>query len=346
VIPGDSQHVVYRGVDGHLHMLWYSDGDMTWRPADLNEDAHATEATMLPVGDPTGFVYEVPEDGGFWDSLWGGVKDVADTVRRVFSAVWDAVVWLLTPIAIVVRLLEAIPVVGSLFRLALNAVTGIVLGLVGFVFEGILCGLFGVCLPKHVRLCVVMFTVDGVPLATEQEFAKLLARTKQIFKEQANIEIDASFTICSSILAVDVEHTRAMDPPCGFQGFTEDAGGALGMQYQIAASFACKRWAAASIAGLGSPIYAFGVRDVGNDKIGCSLGPLSNYLVFEAKSECMTNLAHEMGHTLGLWVPPWTGGHLDDPDNLMYPDCVTPRRDQLRGWQKAIVRGSKYATYW
>lgn len=332
----ESEHVVYRGSDGHIHMLLYESSKNQWRHADLNVRA---SATGFPAqGDPAAYAIEVRENGGFWEDVWNGVKGAWDGVRRGLSALWDLGGWLLTPVGFFVNLILSVPVLGALIRGVLNTITSIVFGIVGFVVEGILCGVFGVCLPKRIRVFVVMFTIEGEPLVTENGLEPLLQRTKQIFKDEANIEILSPFTIYER-----AEGTRAMDPPCGARGLLEDMVGVPGMQYHNAATFSCMRWGTASIVGIGSPIYAFGVRDV-RGKNGCSLGPWSNYVVFEPRPEppCTTHLAHEIGHTCGLWGL-W--GHLDDTENLMHEDCVEPR-DQLRRWQKAIVRGSKYATYW
>jgi len=78
------------------------------------------------------------------------------------------------------------------------------------------------------------------------------------------------------------------------------------------------------------------VRDV-EGKNGCSLGPLTNYVVFESTADCATHLAHELGHACGLW-------HLDDTDNLMFHSC-SGKRNRLAGWQKNVVRAAKYVTY-
>lgn len=50
----DTQHVVYTGVDGHIHELWFKRGQ-GWRHHDLT---HATNATRA-IGDPTGYTWDV-----------------------------------------------------------------------------------------------------------------------------------------------------------------------------------------------------------------------------------------------------------------------------------------------
>ncbi len=45
-----TQHVVYRGIDGHIHELWYNGA---WHHNDLTDAADAPAA----VGDPSGYTW-------------------------------------------------------------------------------------------------------------------------------------------------------------------------------------------------------------------------------------------------------------------------------------------------
>ena len=50
-VPNPTQHVLYRGVDSHIHELWW---DSTgWNHNDL----HGVPGTPLASGDPTGFAH-------------------------------------------------------------------------------------------------------------------------------------------------------------------------------------------------------------------------------------------------------------------------------------------------
>jgi hypothetical protein len=49
-ILGNTQHVVYRGVDGHIHEFWW---DGHWHDNDLTVAAHSSTP---PVGDPAGYI--------------------------------------------------------------------------------------------------------------------------------------------------------------------------------------------------------------------------------------------------------------------------------------------------
>ena len=87
------------------------------------------------------------------------------------------------------------------------------------------------------------------------------------------------------------------------------------------------------------PITIFIVRDI-SGKIGCSLGPLTDYVTLSIKGVASeSTLAHELGHCCGLL-------HRDDEiDNLMYPDDSRTNNNITR-WQKYVVRTSRHCTFW
>ncbi|MBL7694076.1 MAG: hypothetical protein JNK91_04475 [Ferruginibacter sp.] len=127
------------------------------------------------------------------------------------------------------------------------------------------------------------------------------------------------------------------------------SGGALSNEFSEAGSYFAK-----NTAGWGwlrmnfqFPITIFIVRDI-EGKIGCSLGPLTDYVtigttpttgpnpISGVSSEY--NMAHELGHCCGLLF------HSDDMKNLMYPDHG--RDNNVKSWQKALVRTSRHCTFW
>ena len=88
---------------------------------------------------------------------------------------------------------------------------------------------------------------------------------------------------------------------------------------------------------LGFPITVFIVRNVAG-KIGCSLGPLTDYVTLSVKGVFSdSTLAHEIGHCCGLL-------HRDNKNNLMFPD--DGRGNSVTGWQKFVVRNSRHCTFW
>lgn len=88
---------------------------------------------------------------------------------------------------------------------------------------------------------------------------------------------------------------------------------------------------------LGFPLTVYVLRDI-SGKIGCSLGPLTDYVTLSikgAKSE--STMAHELGHACGLL-------HRTSIDNLMYPN--DGRGNNATSWQKFVVRNSRHCTFW
>ena len=84
------------------------------------------------------------------------------------------------------------------------------------------------------------------------------------------------------------------------------------------------------------------VKDI-TDKRGCSLGPLTSYLLIDVSGFDVTQviprastLAHEMGHQNGLW-------HRPSVSNLMYKD--RERGTDLSKWQRAWIRNSRFVTF-
>jgi hypothetical protein len=266
-----------------------------------------------------------------WVAQW--VCHAWNLITTFVCLLWETALLVLAIPGIFVKAILSIPIIGAFIKQVINFVTAIVIGFVGFIIEGALCGLLGICLAKKLRVCVIIADNGRGPITTEAALQPIIDRMKQIYKSQANINVYP-----------DVESggpTPNVEPNCGAKGYLEDLW-LYGSQYENAASLNCRENSSASVIGLGSPIYAFAVTNV-IGKNGCSLGPFSNYVVFEAGNTCngKTHLAHEIGHTCGLWL------HAGDDDtaNLMYKSCRATGRDQLSAFQKSIVRGSKYVTY-
>src|SRR6185436_17924459 len=87
--------------------------------------------------------------------------------------------------------------------------------------------------------------------------------------------------------------------------------------------------------GYGAPLTVIVVRTIGT-VIGCSLGPLTDYVTITGGSG-ETTLAHELGHACGLW-------HDSDVNNILYPS-ETSTRTQLTGFQRVNFRNSRHVTY-
>jgi len=92
------------------------------------------------------------------------------------------------------------------------------------------------------------------------------------------------------------------------------------------------------------PLTAFVVDEI-KCKIGCSLGPLTDYIVISrdgvhSSGPRLNNstLMHEVGHACHL--PHWWVG----VRNLMWKDI--DRGDEVKWWQRNLFRSSRHVTYW
>ncbi|WP_141498534.1 hypothetical protein [Bacillus toyonensis] len=246
--------------------------------------------------------------------------------------VWETVLPPLSfLVGIFIKAVFSIPFFGALLKEAINVATSITFGIIGFVFEGLVCGIFGLCFPKTLRLCVII-THDGrAPIATSAEIKPLVDRMKQIYKTEANVIVHEHYSDGNS---------PNVDPECGRSGWLQDLW-LTGTQYENSASVNCISYSFSSVIGWRSPIYAFAVKYIkgsdSNETFGCSLGPLTNYVVFRTNID--TTLAHEVGHTCGLLLH-----NYNDPKNVMYHNSILGRYRFSR-LQKSIIRGSKYVTY-
>jgi hypothetical protein len=119
------------------------------------------------------------------------------------------------------------------------------------------------------------------------------------------------------------------------------SGGALHNEFTEAGAYYAKNTAGSGWLrmNLQFPITIFIVRDI-TGKIGCSLGPLTDYVTLSIKGVASeSTLAHEIGHCCGLL-------HRDDtPDNLMYPQG-SRTDNKVTGWQKFAVRNCRHCTFW
>lgn len=220
----------------------------------------------------------------------------------------------------------------------------------------------------------------GVPLILESDKDLLEAITyaKKTFKERMNIQIKPYGTIIQTLpgpaptaaLGVDCDSSaRGVGIAIGgaaVGGIIGVLGGPVGIGIGIAVGFGAGsaisgkksggalfnefgeagEYFAKNTAGWGwlrmnfqFPITIFIVRDI-TGKIGCSLGPLTDYVTLSVKGVASkSTMAHELGHCCGLL-------HRNDTiDNLMYPD-KTRTDNKITGWQKYVVRTSRHCTFW
>lgn len=242
---------------------------------------------------------------------------------------------------------DAIKKVGQAIRGALDQALNIAKEALNRAFGALdfIGTLLGLIPKKKLRLRVVILRDgDGTPLTDAADVQPTIDRAREIFKQELNTDITAAGGIL--IEHVDaIPPSAALNPGCG--------SGAWGDHYGEAGDFYSLHIAtnaAAAPTGYATPVTAFIVCNVRGEK-GCSLGPLTNYITLDLDGIALENsnpdddvsvlngakwLAHEIGHSCGLW-------HAGGSSNLMDPEHAGGVK--LRRWQKAIARNSRHITF-
>ncbi len=249
------------------------------------------------------------------------------TIVTVVCIAWGVVQVVLAGLAAIVELILAIPIVGRFIDELLNLVTEIVWRVVGL--GDALLGLVGIQPLKKLRLCIVILRNEkGTPTSSAAILQPHIDAARRIFREAANVH-----------LYVDTIHTvsspspgYALDVGCDTAAWGEDFG-LTGAYFKFTGVEQCPLGGLSRVLGYGNQIVIFCVREIPGGTAGCSLGPLSDYVTVEGADPVC--IAHELGHACGLW-------HCCPNDNLANGICGGTTLDW---WQRAIVRNSKYVTY-
>jgi hypothetical protein len=167
----------------------------------------------------------------------------------------------------------------------------------------------------------------------------------EVFKSEANIKVIAPGDGNLIEFSDGPAPAYALDTVCGIDLFQEGAYSPAGAYFRSQAYQDFK----SAVFGYPQPITAIVVDEI-EDKIGCSLGPLTSYLIIEEGAFSAdpqrpdgdsrpSTLAHEFGHQCGLRDRDGAGQLY----NLMYRG--RERRLNLTNWQKAVVRDSRFVTF-
>jgi hypothetical protein len=297
-----------------------------------------------------------------WAAITVFVCVVWDVISTIVLVIVHTIVSILSPIlnaiALIIQFFFAIPILGRI----LNAIWNIILTIVNFVVGIVdtIAGLLGIRPEKHLYL-VVMNQKDenGNPIASDADMLASIALTIQAYRDDANVRVlpfkEFDYTTPASkeeqasddyIVNLSSNSTaETLDVDCGLSDFTANLGFA-GSQFQNMMNLSSFWTNWQRLIGYGAPIFAFSVRSFSGSSDGCSMGPLTDYVLVEftgAATDTVTGqpansssiLPHEMGHACNLW-------HVD-PANLMQPD--NPRATNLSWWQIALVRASRHVTY-
>ena len=252
-----------------------------------------------------------------WVVVWVG--------KWVTYAVCQLVTSVVNFFSVFIGLILSIPILGRLIGLVWHALLDVFWRLVSLL--DIIAGALGLHLPKKLRLCVIILSNERrVPVATAESLQPEIERAKRIYKDAANIKLTVDIHTLETPAPKD-----NLDPPCGVGSLGDDLW-VQGTYYENNGNVQCFDSAFLHLIGYAAPVVVFIVRDVEGKK-GCSLGPLTDYVVVEGKDPVC--LAHEVSHACGLW-------HVDDSANLAHRNCGGTQLDE---WQVAIVRSSRHVTF-
>lgn len=206
----------------------------------------------------------------------------------------------------------------------------------------------GVLPMKKLRLRVIVLAksdgqpVVGTAVRSAEELVKdAVAVANDLFRREAKFKIVSAG---AKMVTVDTKPApaAALEVRCDTGALKDDLGEA-GFYFRKRMA----RNAVGTVLGAGAPVTAFIVADVLNDKSGCSLGPLTNYVTVDVNGigdGTRRTLAHELGHALGL---PHTGGAGSALSGNSGGNLMTPSGHgvNLNKRQVITVRNSRHVTF-
>jgi hypothetical protein len=230
------------------------------------------------------------------------------------------------------KIKKALKKVWRVVKAVVRAIVRVIVTLVGLVL-----GIFDLLLgfigwpPKKMRLHIFILSTEKGPLLNAADLTPSVDFARKTFKDKFNVKLRAFGNMIEVIK--EPAPSAALNVHC-------DAS-ALGEEFGEAGEFFAKHlagWNAIPIS-LTFPITVFIVSNV-VDKGGCSLGPLTDYIVVDVSTDGVGTpslMAHEIGHACNLW-------HSRTQSNLMFAD--SNRGDGVKWFQKNLFRSSRHVTYW
>lgn len=330
--------------DYGINLKWSDDPVYEWQIA----GSGSSTGTDVRLGDAVGLVNNTAGDTLFYDPRRYGInlKWLADKGKYNDSPWYESVA-------------DAVGSFFAEFATLLIEILNRAIGVVDFLLT-----LLGIMLPKKMRVGIVvlrdaqgnaLLADDRLPPADladqEQKLQDAVDVTKQCLKNQVKVDLRTADGSSSDdaedfyrILPFPAP-TYALDVKCGAGLWGQDFG-------QTGRYF--RRHSSANRPFYGSPVTIFVVQDVA-DKLGCSLGPLTDWVVVEkagfnrytGTSDGVTTRPttpmHEVGHACGLWHEGPEKVSKTPRRNLMIKGV--PRGIQMNRLQRAIFRNSRHVTF-
>lgn len=282
-------------------------------------------------------------EGSWWlrGALARGIELAAGFISAGVHAVENVFGWSLSVVALPLLAFLQIPYLGRALHWALS-ITLALLWLILKLPDGLLA-LVGVLPEKTLRVGFINLA-EGQPALDDLEGAIINAGV--VLRGQANIRLVVTgkegavdwsrswVDLRASEIAVHPESGHGpVEVGCLWTAFAEDLsrkGSTFGKAIVRGDRFGMWR----RLVGAGSPLSVLLVDKVhGGQLLGCSLGPLVDYVTVNAGDpRC---LAHELGHACNLW-------HVGERSNLMHHHCGGGR---LSRWQVSLLRMSRHVAY-
>lgn len=280
--------------------------------------------------------------------IWEVIVTILIYVLLLIETILGAIV---SFIDFVLEVIFSIPILGRLIRELLSIIQMLIWRIIGLVDA--IGYLVGIRPEKKLRLCVIILSDENGLVANESLVLEEINAAADIFREQANVRVIPCTVVGSTKtpfhedetgddrfihISKSTSNNDLLDVSCGVGAWGEDLW-TIGSSLNMLMTRLCFCGNARRLLGYGSPITVFVVRSINaGDTTGCSLGPLTDYITaVGTETTDKTTIAHEAGHTCGLW-------HTETRTNLMFKTDSNDRRE-MTTFQEINFRNSRHVTY-
>lgn len=257
---------------------------------------------------------------GIWSRIKNAVKKVVKAVKKAAKWLWQ----------------KAKALVRTVFRVVLTVV------LWGVNIWDFLFGFLN-WPPKNLTLHIVILSDNNGPLVPEKDLTPSIEYARRVLKDRLNIKLRAYSRTFVQTLKEPAPNDALNTKPCTLSGI-------FGDEFGDAGEFFAKHsagWNAAPIS-FRFPITVFVIRDVTGGYIGCSPGPIGDYVLIDLgalNDTPASTMMHEIGHSCNIFDHYWTS-----IKDLMFADSHdamgNTRGDRITWGKRNLIRSSRHVTYW